>query len=79
MKSSKDSKNVQGEGNYEAAKKYDESVQSFVNSGKVTEAVQKAQPATPQEAKEMDDAESVGLSHSKGEDPGVKSKAHGKP
>lgn len=79
MKSSNDLKNVQGEGNYEAAKKYDESVQSFVKSGKVTEAAKEAKPVTSKEAKEMDDAERAGLSHSKGEDPGVKSKTRRKP
>ena len=70
---------MQGEGDYKSAKKYDESVQSFVKAGKVPDAAQKAKPANPQEAKELEQAETIGLSHSKGEDPGVLRKARGKP
>ena len=67
---------VQGEGDYKSAKRYNESVQSFVKEGKVQEAAKKAQPATPQVAKELQRAESEGLSHSKGEDPGDDRQAH---
>ncbi len=77
-KTSSDSKSVQGEGDYKSAKKYDESVQSFVKAGKVPEAATKSKPATPEEAQELLIAERVGLSHSKGEDAGVKRKARTK-
>ena len=70
---------VQGEGDYKSAKRYDESVQSFVKAGKVPDAALKAKPANPQEAKDFENAEKIGFSHSKGEDPGVVRKARGKP
>ncbi len=78
MKPGNDSKAVQGEGDYKSAEKYDESVQSFVKSGKVAGAAQRAKPATPLEAQELEAAEREGLSHSKGEDPGVKREAQAK-
>ena len=79
MKPQTDPKTVQGEGDYKAAKRYDESVQSFVKAGKVPDAALKAKPSNPIEEKELERAEKIGLSHSKGEDPGVVRKARGKP
>ena len=79
MKDSITSQTVQGEGDYKSAERYDKSVRSFVKAGKVPNAARKATPATPQEAKELEDEEQIGLSHSKGEDPGIKSKAQRKP
>lgn len=70
---------VQGEGDYKSAENYDKSVRSFVKSGKVPEAAKKAKPTTPLEAQELEEAEQIGLSHSKGEDPGIKSKTRRKP
>ncbi len=61
---------VQGEGDYKSAETYGKSVRSFVQSGKVDEAANKAKPATPQEQEELLKAERAGRSHSKGEDPG---------
>ena len=58
-------KGVHGEGNYEAAREYDESVEKFVESGKVEEAARKAKPRTQQEAREMEQAEQEGLRHAK--------------
>lgn len=60
---------VQGEGDYRAAKRYDESVKSFVKHGKVSEAARKAAPRSPQEAEELKSAERAGVAHSKGDDP----------
>ena len=60
---------VQGEGDYEAAERYDTSVKSFVKSGKGAEAARKAAPGSPQEAEELKSAERAGLARSKGEDP----------
>jgi len=60
---------VQGEGDYEAAERYDASVKSFVESGKVAEAARKAAPGSPQEAEELKNAERAGKARSKGEDP----------
>ena len=61
---------VQGEGDYEAGRRYDKSAREFAQSGKVTEAARKAKPRSAREAGEMKEAEVVGKSRSKGEDPG---------
>jgi hypothetical protein len=61
----------QGEGNVEAARRYDQSQQQFVQSGKVEEAARDAAPESEQQARDLERAEQEGLSHSKGEDPAV--------
>jgi hypothetical protein len=61
---------VQGEGDYKAARRYDKSAQDFAQSGKVAEAARKARPLDPQEAEDLKRAEEIGKSRSKGEDPG---------
>ena len=65
-------KQVQGEGNYEAAQQYNEAQRKFVNSGKVDAAARKARPKSEAEAQEMKRAEEVGRSHAKEEDPAIK-------
>lgn len=72
------SSQVQGEGDYESAQRYNDSVRSFVDSGKVSEAARKAKPETPQVQQELENAERAGVSHSKGEDPGVTRKSRDK-
>lgn len=69
---------VQGEGDYEAARRYDKDVQSFPES-KVEQAKKDAAPKTPQEAEEMKRAEEIGKSHSKGEGKGMSDKNQTKP
>jgi hypothetical protein len=61
---------VQGEGDYEAARRFDKSERDFVKSGKVGERSGEAQPHDAAEASDMNTAEQVGRSHSKGEAPG---------
>ena len=68
---------VQGEGNYEAAKQYDEAQRKFVKSGKVDAAARDAKPKSPEQAKEMERAEEAGRSHAKGEDPTIKNASGG--
>lgn len=63
---------VQGEGDYEAARRYDKSVEEFARSGKVEEAARAAKPANEAEAEAMQRAEREGKSHAKGEDPALK-------
>lgn len=71
MPQNQDSKNnasndaLQGEGNYTAAKEYDDATREFIKSGKVQEAAENAAPKTPEEAREMVDAEKEGLAHAK--------------
>lgn len=71
MPGNSDSSKVQGEGDYESARRYDQAQQDFVKSGKVDEAARKAKPQSEAERKEMEQAEKTGLSHSKGEDPAL--------
>lgn len=60
-----------GEGNYKASRDYNERTKRFVESGKVDEAAQNAAPQDQQEAAEMQQAEQVGRSHAKEEDPAL--------
>lgn len=59
---------VQGEGDYESAKKFDDDEAAFVKSGQVDRAARDAEPKSQAEADEMNKAEDVGKSRSKGED-----------
>lgn len=54
---------LQGEGNYEAARRHRKSTEAFVESGRVPEAAEQAEPKTPQEERAMEDAEREGRSH----------------
>jgi len=63
---------VQGEGNYDASRRYDKAAADFAQSGKVEEAARAARPESEQEADELRRAEREGKSHSKGDDPVVK-------
>ncbi len=64
-----DKQQVQGEGDYRSNRRYTESVQDFVESGKVNEAARNAKPETQQQAQEMRRAEQQGASHAKGQKP----------
>jgi len=67
-KESKQQTQIQGEGDKEAARHYDEATREFVESGKVEEAVEQAKGQDPKEAEE---AERTGESRSKERDPAV--------
>lgn len=54
-----------GEGNYKAAKEYDDATKEFIESGKVEGAAKKAKPKNQQEAQEIERAEEEGKSHAK--------------
>ena len=69
MKPPIDNKDLQGEGNYDATRRYDKSAREFVESGAVEDAAHAARPTSPEEAAELQRAEQAGRSHSKGEDP----------
>lgn len=60
---------VQGEGDYDASRRYDKAAREFAESGKVEEAARDAKPATPAQADELNRAERKGKAHAKGEDP----------
>ena len=62
---SKQKDGVQGEGNYDAAREYDERTRRFVKSGRVDDAARAAKPSTPEEAAELEQAEEAGKSRAK--------------
>src|SRR6202163_5031629 len=51
---------VQGEGDYESAKKFDDDEAAFVKSGRVDKAARDAEPKSQAEADEMKKAEEIG-------------------
>ena len=53
-------KNVYGEGNYAASKKYNDATKKFVESGRVEAAARAARPKSQQEATDMLAAEEAG-------------------
>jgi hypothetical protein len=72
------SKDLQGEGNYDAAKEYDRAQEKFVKSGKVEQAARDAEPKDNQEKEEMQRAEETGKQRAKDEDPALKRVPEGK-
>ena len=71
---------VQGEGDYVAGRRFDKAERDFVESGKADEGARRAEPEDAGQASEMDEAEKVGKSRSKGEAPGdLKKKGTRKP
>lgn len=70
----KDSK-VQGEGDYDAARRHRKDVEEFVESADVEGAARDAAPDSAAEAEELKRAEREGRSRSKGEAPGDADKA----
>ncbi|MEO5661182.1 MAG: hypothetical protein ABIQ90_15510 [Polaromonas sp.] len=58
--------NVQGEGDYRSAEKYNQKAHEFAKSGKVEQAARDAAPRNNTEKNEMKKAEAEGRSHAKG-------------
>lgn len=56
---------LQGEGNYRAARRHRKSVEEFVESGRDKSAGAAAAPKDEAEAREMQAAEKVGKSHAR--------------
>ena len=56
---------LQGEGNYTAARRHRASAEAFVKAGKVKPAARAAKPNTPEEAREMSEAEEAGREHAR--------------
>ena len=63
---------VQGEGDYNAGRRYDKASREFAESGKVEPGARDAAPDDEREAEDMERAETEGKSHAKGEDPLLK-------
>ena len=56
---------LQGEGNYAAARRHRESVEQFIDAGKVQSAAENAAPTDAAEAEDLRAAEEEGKSHAK--------------
>jgi hypothetical protein len=70
----------QGEGKVSAARRVNAAASAFAHSGKVQEAVQQATPSSAQEAQELEQAENIGQSRAKEEDPAIaRAYQNGKP
>ncbi|MEO5691536.1 MAG: hypothetical protein ABIQ72_00290 [Usitatibacter sp.] len=63
-----------GEGNYKAAKQYNDGLKDHVEHHDIEKEARDAAPKNENEAKEMEEAERIGRSHSKGEGTGKTSK-----
>ena len=57
---------VQGEGDYESARKFDNDERNFVKSADVTELARRAAPTSKEEAAKLKEAEEAGRSHAVG-------------
>ncbi len=67
-----DTSKVQGEGDYEAARNYRRKTEAFIQSGRVEDAAKNAAPTSDAEARELEQAEEAGRSHTAEDDPDVR-------
>lgn len=63
---------VQGEGDYEAARRYRKRTQEYIENNDVEKAAVRAAPQDRHEAQEMAAAEVAGKKRAKGEDPALR-------
>jgi hypothetical protein len=56
-----------GEGSYEATRDYQKNIKEYLKKADVESDAQKARPQSEQEARDLEEAEKEGRSHSKGE------------
>ena len=56
-----------GEGSYEATRDYQKNIKEYLKDADVEADAQAAKPRSDQEARDLDEAEKEGRSHSKGE------------
>ncbi len=62
---------LQGEGDRESARRYDEATKAFVESGKVKKEAETTAKISPEEERELEEAEKAGKERAKEEDPAV--------
>lgn len=60
---------VQGEGDYKAARRYNERTREFVKEEDVSEAARDAEPQSAREEQQLERAEQAGRQRAKDEDP----------
>jgi hypothetical protein len=56
--------NIQGEGDYEATRRFDKDAERFLKNADVPELAKRAAPKSKEEAAELEKAEQIGRSHS---------------
>jgi len=66
---------VQGEGDYEATRRYRKRTEKFLENNDVQKAAAAAAPASRREAQDMKAAEAAGKRRAKGEDPALRRRA----
>ncbi len=62
-------KELQGEGNYDASRRYREKTEAFIESGRVNDAAESAAHVAPEEARDLEQAEQAGRDRTAEEDP----------
>jgi hypothetical protein len=62
----KTASNLQGEGDYESARKYDADTREFLETADVAELARRAAPGSKEEAAKLKEAEEIGRSHAIG-------------
>jgi hypothetical protein len=63
---------VQGEGDYEAARRHRKRVTEYVENNDIEKAAIRAAPENAEVARELESAEAEGKERSKGEDPALR-------
>ena len=63
---------VQGEGDYEATRRYRKRTEQFLGSHDVDKEAREAEPRSRKEAESMQAAEAAGKKRAKGEDPALR-------
>ena len=63
---------IQGEGDYEATRRYRKRTNDYLNNNDVEKAAIRAAPTTRREAEDMKAAEAAGKRRAKGEDPALR-------
>ena len=66
---------VQGEGDYEATRRYRKRTNEYLANNDVEKAAVRARPRSRAEAEEMEAAEAAGRKRAKGEDPAIRRRA----
>lgn len=70
-KKAKQSK-VQGEGDYEATRRYRKRTEAYLKNNDIEKAALRAKPISRQEAEALEAAEAAGKKRAKGEDPALR-------
>jgi hypothetical protein len=63
---------IQGEGDYQAAKRFRKRSEEYVANNDIEKAALRAAPETSEEAEAMKAAEAAGMKRAKGEDPALR-------